>query len=78
MHPSNSTKLPNDAMKAILTFMTRKKLIALSMLNRQFAHVIHSPPLMTKRCCVSSNLKPDMATAIAVNHGTADIGTKLM
>ncbi len=48
MHRANSPRLPNEAVKAILALMTRKQLIALSTLNHQFAHIIHSPSFATK------------------------------
>ncbi len=41
-------KLPSDAVKAILPFMTREQLNAFSLLSRQIAGLIHSPPFAAK------------------------------
>ncbi len=49
MTPSTKVNfLPSEAVKAILAFMTRRHLIALSGVNRQFLHVIDSPPFTKK------------------------------
>jgi hypothetical protein len=45
---NNSMKLPNEAVRAILAFMTRKQLLAFSTLNRQLAFIIQAPPFTTK------------------------------
>jgi hypothetical protein len=45
---NNSVKLPNEALKAILSFMTRKQVETLYTLNRQFANIIQSAPFTVK------------------------------
>jgi hypothetical protein len=48
MHQANSVKLPSDAVKAILAFLTRVELNAFSLISRQFVRIIHSPPFTAK------------------------------
>jgi hypothetical protein len=48
MTPHTLVDLPSEAVKAILSFMTRKQLIVLSGVNIKFYSVIHSPPLRTR------------------------------
>jgi hypothetical protein len=48
MTPANSVQLPNEAVRAILAFMSRKQLIAFSGLNRQLVYIIQSPPFTVK------------------------------
>ncbi len=48
MTPPLLVDLPNEVMRAILAFMTRKQLVALSAVNRQFYSIISSPPLTKK------------------------------
>jgi hypothetical protein len=40
--------LPSEAVKAILSFMSRQELIALSGVNRQFLHIVSSPPFESR------------------------------
>ncbi len=55
MSPTVLVHLPQEALKAILAFMTRKQLVCLSAVNRQLYSIIDSQPLAMKplfrACC---------------------------
>ncbi len=56
MTPDSTSFLPSEAVRVILGFMTRKQLITLSGVNRQFLHITDSPHFETKPLLIAQSL----------------------